>query len=58
MRIGLGMRERWRECSGQVGVTLARNPGREEGKSGMLRPWLAPEKEGSSMDQSRGSGRG
>jgi hypothetical protein len=42
MRTGSGTRERQRELSGWVGVTPARNPGHGEGKSGALRPGLAP----------------
>jgi hypothetical protein len=44
-RTGLRTRERRRECSGRVGITLASNLDRGEGKSGALRLGLAPTRE-------------
>jgi hypothetical protein len=41
-RTGSRMGERWRECSGRVGVTPVRKPGHREGESGVLRLGLAP----------------
>jgi hypothetical protein len=41
-----GARERQRESSARVGVTTARNPGNEEGESGVLRLGLALTREG------------
>jgi hypothetical protein len=46
VRTGLGTRERWGERFGRVRVTLTSNPGRGERKSSMLRPGLAPAREG------------
>jgi hypothetical protein len=45
-RPGPETRERQRECSGQVGLIPARNPGHGVGQSGVLRLGLALAKEG------------
>jgi hypothetical protein len=46
VRMGPKTRERRRGCSGRVGMIPARNPGRREGQSGMLKLGLASAKEG------------
>jgi hypothetical protein len=58
VRTGLGKRELQRERSGRVGVTPTSNPGRGEGKSGALRPGLAPREEGEYNGPKQGLGRG
>jgi hypothetical protein len=53
-RPGPEMGERRRGTSGWVEVTPARNPGREEGKSGALRLGLAPTRVGECSGPTQG----
>jgi hypothetical protein len=58
MRLRPGARERRRESSRWVGVTLARNLGRGDGESSVLRLGLAPAREGECYRPTQGPGRG
>jgi hypothetical protein len=54
-RLRPGARERWRESSGRIRVTPARNSDHGEGESGVLRLGLAPTGKGKAMGQHRGT---